>query len=70
MKSHVSKGGHDAVSRAHEVDSSDVDLEGCEELERYCRHLALERGLSSHTVRAYRADVLDYLRWCERAELH
>lgn len=69
MKSHVSKGGHDAVSRARGVDSSDVHLEGCEELERYCRHLALERGLSSHTVRAYRADVLDYLRWCERAEL-
>lgn len=43
------------------------DLAGFEELELYCGHLSRERGLSAHTVRSYRADVVDYLRWCARA---
>lgn len=32
----------------------------------FCRSLALERGLSEHTVRAYHADISDYLRWATR----
>lgn len=31
---------------------------------RFADHLAQERGLSEHTVRAYRGDVLACLRWC------
>lgn len=32
----------------------------------FCRSLEVERGLSPHTVRAYRVDVSDYLRWAAR----
>ena len=35
--------------------------------EGFCDALRLERGLSPHTVRAYRVDVSDFLRWAERA---
>lgn len=32
-------------------------------VDRFCLHLAAERGRSPHTVRAYRADVTDLLIW-------
>lgn len=37
--------------------------------ERFCNALRLERGLSPHTVRAYRVDISDYLRWTQRCEV-
>lgn len=37
--------------------------------ERFCEALRVERGLSDHTVRAYRVDVSDYLRWAARSGL-
>ena len=38
-------------------------------LERYQRHIATERRLSSHTVAAYRRDLKALQRWCERSGL-
>lgn len=35
-------------------------------VEGFCRSLGTERGLSPHTVRGYRIDVEDYLRWARR----
>lgn len=37
-----------------------------EDLDGFCSALAVERGASSHTVRAYRNDIEAYLRWAER----
>jgi len=34
---------------------------------RYLRYLEVERGLSSHTVRAYASDLARYLEWTERS---
>lgn len=42
------------------------DLPGGQDVEPFCAALAAERGASSHTVRAYRDDVLAYLRWAHR----
>ena len=36
-------------------------------LERYQRHIATERRLSTHTVAAYRRDLLSLVRWCDRS---
>jgi integrase/recombinase XerD len=41
--------------------SSRTELE--RELERYIRHVTLERGRSPHTVSAYRSDLGHYLAW-------
>jgi len=38
-------------------------------VDRYLRHLALEKGASPHTVRAYSADLARYLEWAQRAGL-
>ncbi len=38
-------------------------------IERFIRHLVVVRGLSTHTVRAYRSDLERYVEWTERAEL-
>lgn len=35
-------------------------------IEGFCRFLGTERNASAETVRAYRADVRDYARWCAR----
>lgn len=35
-------------------------------LDAFCSSLSSELNASAETVRAYRADVSDYLRWCER----
>lgn len=36
-------------------------------VQRFLRHLEVERGLSPNTVRAYRADLERYLEWAERS---
>lgn len=38
-------------------------------LDRFLEHLAVERRLSPHTVRAYAADLSGYLAWVERQAL-
>ena len=38
-------------------------------LDAFCSSLSSELNASAETVRAYRADVSDYLRWCERYEI-
>jgi len=38
-------------------------------VDRYLRHLAIEKGASAHTVRAYSADLSRYLEWAERSAM-
>lgn len=38
-------------------------------VDRFLTHLAIERGASPHTVRAYGSDLARYLEWAERAGL-
>ena len=45
----------------------DADLPGFAHLDAFCEALAVERGASPHTIRAYRDDVLADLRWAQRA---
>lgn len=48
-----------AVQQTYEVDGlflSYVDM--------YCKHLAIERNCSPHTVRNYRIDLMDFGTWC------
>lgn len=48
----------------------DACLSDAEELaDRFCASLQVERGLSEHTARAYRVDVMDYLRWAQRRRI-
>lgn len=47
----------------------DEQLVGEDELVAYLESLSFERNLSAHTVRNYRNDVSDYLRWAKRKEL-
>lgn len=47
----------------------DEDLPGFDEVEGFCVALTAERNASVHTVRNYRIDLLDYLRWAHRAHL-
>lgn len=42
-------------------------LSAPELVDRFLVHLAVERGASPHTVRAYAADLARYLEWAERA---
>lgn len=42
------------------------DARADELVARFLRHLEVERGLSPHTVRAYRADLARYMEWAER----
>lgn len=46
--------------------ADDRALPGFADVEDFCASLSLERGASPHTVRAYRDDVLAYLRWAAR----
>ena len=48
---------------------ADEELPGFDEVEGFCEALVVEQGASEHTVRAYRTDLLDYLRWAARAGL-
>lgn len=41
-------------------------LPGEEELSAYLDSLSFERNLSAHTIRNYRNDISDYLRWAKR----
>lgn len=40
-----------------------------QDVEDFCASLTVEKGSSAHTVKAYRVDLLDYLRWAEREGL-
>ncbi|MEG0322982.1 MAG: site-specific integrase, partial [Raoultibacter sp.] len=54
------------------MDDEDIDLEDEQALsllDGYIEHLQIERGVSQNTVRAYRIDILDYLRWAQRSEI-
>lgn len=44
-------------------------MEGIPECERYLDSLVHERNASPHTVRNYRIDLMDFLRWCQRSDL-
>lgn len=46
---------------------SDEELPGFEDVSAFCEALVVERGCSEHTVRNYRVDLLDYLRWAQRS---
>lgn len=48
---------------------TDEELPGYDEADAFCESLVVERGLSGHTVRNYRADLADYLRWAWRQGL-
>ncbi len=48
---------------------ADEALPGAAEVEGFCESLRVERALSAHTVRAYRVDLSDYLRWAAREGL-
>jgi len=37
-------------------------------VERFVAHLAVERGYSAHTLRAYENDLNDYMTWAERSD--
>lgn len=49
--------------------AEDAALPGADDVEAFCAALRVERGLSAHTVRAYRIDLMDYLRWAARSGL-
>ncbi len=52
------------AARAHDASGHDGPALGdAEVLEAFTRHLAVERGRSPHTVRAYRGDVAGLLGW-------
>lgn len=45
----------------------DEELPGFDDIEAFCEALIVERGCSEHTVRNYRIDLLDFLRWAQRS---
>ena len=45
------------------------DLPCAEHLESFCLSLSAERNASPHTIRAYRIDLEDFLRWARRAKV-
>ncbi len=47
----------------------DEQLAGADDVAAFCDMLAYERNASVHTVRNYRVDLLNYLRWAHRAEI-
>lgn len=51
---------------AAEVGPLDCDPEALELAEAFCESLRVERNASVHTVRAYRIDLADFLRWARR----
>ena len=61
-------GGRDAVSLEGETRlCGELPCAGL--LDAFCSSLSSELNASTETVRAYRADVSDYLRWCARYEI-
>ncbi len=57
-------GAEDQVRSENELQGA-----GAAECEGFCEFLNLERGCSPHTVRAYKGDCEDFLRWAQRQEL-
>lgn len=47
----------------------DADLPGAEDVEEFCHALVAERNASVHTVRNYRIDLVDFLRWSHRHDI-
>lgn len=47
----------------------DCDLPGASYVRGFCDAMRFERNASSHTVRAYQLDLMDYLRWANRSKL-
>lgn len=57
----------DALPEEHPHDEAGaIDSDMAEALDAFCTALFAERGLSEHTVRAYRIDLSDYGRWAHR----
>lgn len=46
----------------------DRDVPGMRECEAYLEALRFERNVSDHTIRNYRIDIMDFLRWAKRVE--
>ena len=46
-----------------------LDEEASCMVESYCNALKIEQNASDHTIRAYRIDLFDYLRWAKREHL-
>lgn len=49
-----------------EAARADEALAGAGDVADFCASLTLERNASAHTVRNYRNDLLDFLRWADR----
>lgn len=49
--------------------SGENELSGFVEMNRFLESLRFERNLSQNTIRNYRIDILDYLRWAQRMDL-
>lgn len=47
----------------------EIEPTAAEALDRYLRHLEAVRGLSPHTIRNYRTDLAQFLRWLAAAEV-
>lgn len=47
----------------------DSELAGYSQVLGFCDSLRFERNASEHTIRAYRVDLMDYLRWANRNDL-
>lgn len=47
----------------------DYNQEAASHVELFCRSLSIENNSSRHTIRAYRTDLYDYLRWAYRESL-
>lgn len=58
-----------AAGEQHPAEQADQDLPGYDLVCAFCDALTLERGVSAHTVRNYRIDLLGYLRWAARMQL-
>ncbi len=50
-------------------DREDEQLPGFDDVSAFCDMLITERNASEHTVRNYRIDLIDYLRWAYRSSL-
>lgn len=51
------------------LDADAVDPQAAAYLDEYCEAMRIERNASVHTIRNYRVDLEDYLRWCARSKI-
>ena len=66
MRPGPSRGSEERSPVNDGVDTAAHSSAGCGEwIERFCRHLAGERGLSAHTVQGYRRDLAVFARYLE-----